>query len=900
MKKTSKIIGITFLVIFVLLLLIPFAFQGQIQDIVKRSINENLNAKVEFSDVNLSFIRSFPRAYVGISDLSITNFEPFKDETLATIKNISFTMSIAELFKASSGEPLVINSIVVDEALITLKTDKLGNANYDIAKETEESQAETETESGSGFTFDIEKYAINKSAFVYIDDASKMQIDITELNHSGNGTFSAETSELDTHTEANVSFAMDGTNYLSNNSIKLDAVIGLDLNNSKYTFKDNKGFINNLPLEFNGFVQLLDEGQDIDITFKNPETDFKNFLALVPETYSKDLDGVQTSGDFKINGVVKGKVTEETIPTIDISIVSNNASFKYPDLPKQVDNIVINTNIKNTTGHVDDTYVDIQTLNFKIDEDVFKSSATIKNITQNMLVNANLDGTINLANLTQAYPVELEDELTGILKGKLNVSFDMDALETNAYERIKNSGTVSLSDFKFSSEDMLHPMQITQADMAFKPGTVSLNTFNAKTGESDIAVTGTIKNLMGFLLSDNTLKGSFNVSSNLFNVNDFMTEEAGAEPQEEESSSGDATSLKIPAFLECVVKAKASTVVYDNLNLKNVSGTLYIKDQQAILENMTSNIFDGTLSISGDVSTKAETPSFNFDLGIDNFDIAQSFNGMELLQSIAPIANLFQGKLNTDLKLSGNLNDELSLDISSVSGDALAELLTTKINSNDSKLLSKLDGELSFIDLDQLDLKDIKTKLSFANGKVSVQPFDLNYKDIGITVSGAHGFDKTVDYNAVFNVPAKYLGSEVNRLIGKIDDDEVNQVSVPVTANITGNLTNPEVKTDLSSSVQNLTQQLIEIEKQKLLNQGKDKVKDLLSGVIASKTTQTDSAKTEQSSSTVKNVLGSIVKGSSNKTETDTAQTQSAAKNIKNALSGLLGGSKNKKTDTIN
>src|SRR5690606_18595075 len=107
------------------------------------------------------------------------------------------------------------------------------------------------------------------------------------------------------------------------------------------TFKDNKGFINQLPLEFKGFVKLLDNGQEVDITFENPESSFKNFLAIVPEAYAKNLDNVETSGDFKVKGIVKGMVTEETIPTIDISIASNNASFKYPDLPKRVENIVI-------------------------------------------------------------------------------------------------------------------------------------------------------------------------------------------------------------------------------------------------------------------------------------------------------------------------------------------------------------------------------------------------------------------------------------------------------------------------------------------------------------------------------------------------------------------------------
>ena len=890
MKKAFKIIIITLLIIIALLIAIPFAFQGQIKDMVKQFINQNLNAQVEFSDVSLSFIRSFPQAHVNVTDLVITNFEPFKDETFASVKDISFTMSVKELFKTASEAPIVVNSINIDEALLTLKTDKFGNNNYDITKD-DNNNASAEKEPNS-FSFDIEDYQIKNSALTYIDDLSKMVIYITELNHEGHGTFSAEVSELDTKSEANVSFTLDSTNYLSNNPIKLDALIGLDLNNSKYTFKENKGFINDLPLEFQGYVQLIENGQDIDISFENPESDFKNFLAVIPKAYSKNIENVQTTGDFKVKGIIKGLNSDETIPNLDISITSNNASFKYPDLPKQVQNIVINTEIKNTTGKVDDTYIDIKTLNFKIDDDVFKSSATLKNITKNILVNANIDGVLNLANITKAYPVELDNTLTGILKAKLHTAFDMNAIETNAYARIKNNGSASITDFIFSSEDIVNPIHISKADMTFNPGTVSLNNFKAKTGESDLNATGTIKNLLGFLLSDNTLKGNFNVASNFFKVSDFMTED---DPSTENKTTSNSESLKIPAFLDCTINADAKTVVYDNLNLKAVTGKLFIKDQQVTLQDMKSNIFDGNLSISGDVSTKEDTPTFNLNLGAKGFDISKSFKDLELLQNLAPIAKLLQGKLNTNLNLSGKLDKEFSPDLSTVSGNALAELLTTKINTNEGELFNKLEGALGFIDFDKLDLKDVKTKLAFANGKVSVKPFDLKYEDISISVSGTHGFDKTLAYSAVFNVPAKYLGSEVNRLIGKINDNEVGNITIPVTANIGGSYTSPTVKTDLTSGVSNLTKQLIEIEKQKLLNQGKDKVKDLIDDVIGGNKTKTDSVKQKQNDA-VQDVLGSILKGSKKADSTKTNTTEDAVKNI---LGGLLG-NKKKKQDTIN
>src|SRR5690606_25477753 len=140
---------------------------------------------------------------------------------------------------------------------------------------------------------------------------------------------------------------------------------------------------------------------------------------------------------------------------------------------------------------------------------------------------------------------------------------------------------------------------------------------------------------------------------------------------------------------------------------------------------------------------------------------------------------------------------------------------------------SKLESALSFIDFGKLDLNNLKVNLEFANGKVNIKPFDLTYQDIGINVSGAHGFDQTMTYDAVFNVPAKYLGSDINRLIGKINDNEVNKITIPVTANISGSFTNPKISTDLTSGVTNLTKQLIEIEKQKIIGKGTDKIKDL-------------------------------------------------------------------------
>ena len=842
------------LVILLLLIATPFLFQDKIKESVKTFLNDSVDAQVNFETVNLSLLSSFPNANVSVHSLKIINHKPFEGDTLAMIKLISFDMSIKELFKSTEEEPIVVSSIAIDEARINVTSDKLGNSNYNISKKTEDSTPKKDTINAS-FKFKIDKYSLSNSAISYRDEISKTVVNVSELNHSGKGTFSSEVSELNTTTAALVSLSIDSAKYLNNNSVKLEAILDLDLNENKYTFKDNKAFINQLALEFNGFFKLLDAGQEIDISFKNQSTTFRDFLAVLPEAYTQNLEDVKTTGSFTVEGWAKGLMTETSIPAMEVSIVSNNASFKYPELPKGVEAISINASVRNDSGNVDDTYINIKNLNFKIDQDVFKSSASIKNLSKNMMVDATIDGTLNLANITKAYPIELDNELSGILKGKLNTIFDRNALETNAYERIKNKGRLTITDFVFSSEDLVNPFNISKVAVEFKPGIVTLQSFAATTGKSDIAASGTINNLLGFLLRDKTLQGNFKVNSNVFSVSDFMVERAV-----ESTENTPTESLKIPAFLDCTLTADAKTVFYDNLTLQDVKGTVVIKDEKAILKNMSSRIFEGDLTLNGTFDTQPVTPTFDMELGIDRFNISQSFNDLELLQSLAPIANALQGKLNSNFKISGNLTNELTPDLNSLTGAVFGELLATKVTPKNAAVFDKLKGALTFVDFDKLNLNDLKTKLNFENGKVNVSPFNLAYEDIAIRVQGAHSFDKTMSYQAVFDVPAKYFGDEVNDLIAKINTDEANKLTIPVTASIGGSFLSPTVSTDLSSGVAHLTKQLIEIQKQKFINQGKDQIKDVLGGLFGGNKSKEDSTSTE-AKNPVKDILGGFLGG---------------------------------------
>ncbi len=894
LKKIWKIGGIVFLGILVLLIAVPFFLEAKIADIVKSKANQNMNATLDFEDAKLSLIKSFPSAHVKLSGLALVNKAPFEGDTLFSADDIQLELAIKELFK-SAEDPIGIKKFQVDGAKLHIKVDAEENANYDIALEaTTDTTPSPSNADTDGFTLALQDYSITNTAIVYDDFASGMHLEVLEMNHSGSGDLSLATSQLQTKTDALVSFTLDSTQYLNKNKLALDALIGIDLTKNKYSFLENKALVNQLPLVFDGFVQLNEEDQEVDISFKTPSSDFKNFLAVIPEAYASNLDGVTTTGNFEVEGQFKGKVDDTHIPSFAININSDNASFKYPDLPKTVRQVFIDTEIKNETGIAADTYVTIERLSFRIDEDVFNLSAKIRELLGNTKVNLNADGRINLANIAQAYPVPEDYGLQGILNADISTAFDMTSIEQQQYQNTSTMGTASLSGFHYESEELKHPVDITEAAVRFNPSTVSLEAFSGKTGQTDFQATGTLDNLLGYAFNDENLKGNFQLQSNRLVLDDFMVEETAEESAsdaEKEEPQEKAERIQIPSFLEATVAATANTVQYDNLNLQHVAGQLLIKDQTATLKDVSADLFDGRITLNGDVNTKEAVSTFAMDLGMENFKIAESFQALDLFKVVAPVAQALQGRLNSNIKFSGNLKEDLTPNLATLTGDLLGELLSTKVNTQKAPALAALSNQFDFIDLTALDLKDLKAVLAFNEGKVATQPFTVNYKDITITIAGNHSFDALLDYKATLEVPAKYLGEEVNQLIAQIDDDSLKDLTVPVIASIGGPYTSPKVSTDLTAGVKKLTAQLINIQKQKLLNQGKDKAKDLIGDLLGGDAKDSTATK----SSGVTDVLGGLLGKKKDSTSQDSTAKNDA---VKDAAKSVLGGLFKKKKDT--
>ena len=880
-KKITRIIIFSVFLLIALLIALPYLLEDKVGKMLKENVNSSINGEFDFDEFSLSLYREFPNARLKLKGISLVNIEPFAGDTLYKSSEIELSVGIGELL-GGSDEPIEIDELLIREADIQIKIKESGFANYDIAITSSEMADADEQESATRLR--VKAYEISDSRITYDDAETNLLLEIENFNHSGNGDVSQETSVLDTRTEALVSFIMEDSRYLDKNKLELDALLEIDLVENRYTFKENRAVINRLPISFDGWLQLNDDDQLMDFSFKTISSDFKNFLALIPEKYSKDISNLQTKGNFDINGHVEGLLSEETIPGFRIALAASDASFKYPDLPRKVENINIDAVVENTSGIAEETAIRIENASFQIGRDAFEIRALISDLQGNTGIDSHAKGSINLNNLAEAYPVSDDLGLSGIFKGDIHSTFNLADIENENYKNIDLAGEVDIKGLNYAFESLPSPLKVHHLSASLGPKVIEINEIAGVTGTTDFSATGKLRNTLGFLFNEEVLRGQFEMRSNSFVIADLMQEEE----QEEVQDANDEEPFKVPAFVDISLEAMVGKAIYDKIIMYDLVGNLRIKDEQITFSEISSRMLDGRIAFSGNVSTQGQKPEFNMAMDMTKLNIAKTFENIDLMQVLGPAAKSLEGRFNTNISLAGNLTEQLDLDLNSLSGNLFAEILTARVKPDGTPVTQLVNNRMSFLSLDKLDLAGLKTAVSFEDGQVKIKPVKLKYEDIGIEISGGHSFASMLNYNLTFDVPAKYMGEDVNRLLASIGDESLEDVSVPVVANIGGSYSQPKIKTDMKAQAKALTNELVDIQKEKYINKGKKEVNQLLNNVLASESEKKDN--TEGAVSATEAVSEMLGKPDSDEEDQSTDSTNSSDEVLKEKAKSILGG----------
>jgi hypothetical protein len=810
MKKVLLVIGIVFALLLGAAVVLPIIYKDKIITLVKDEANKNLNAKVNFGDFGLSLISSFPDFRICMEDISVANINEFEGDTLAFIKELNLDVDIMSVI---NGKEIGINAIILDAPRINAHVLKGGKANWDITKPSADTVAAAPSEP-STFSMKLKKLKITDGVIVYNDEDGNMFASLKDLDLTLKGDMTQDNTSLDTEAEiAALDVVMDGVKYLSKTNVEVKAGIDADMKNSRYTFRENELRLNNLFLGFDGWVAMPTEDIDMDIKFNAKKTDFKNILSLIPAVYAKDFESVKTEGKLALDGFAKGRYNEKMLPGFGLKVLVENAMFKYPDLPKQVDNINIDVKINNPGVDADLTVIDISKFNFKIAENPVDMKFLIKTPVSDPNIDGRIGGKLDLSSVKDVMPLDEGAELNGKISADITLKGKKSSIDNERYSEFDAKGEFSATDMKYAAKDLPQAVDIKNAQLKFSPAFVELTAFDAKIGKSDFKANGKIENFLDYFFAENgLLKGNFNLNSNTIDLNEFM----GGE-EETAAATPDTASLAVidvPANIDFTLTSAIGKLLYDNIEMTNVEGKITIKEKKVALNNLEMNLMDGAMNLNGsyDVSN-IKKPVVDFDIAANGFDITKTFNTFNTVQTLAPVGKYAKGKFSSSLKFKTDLNSKMEPVLTSLSGGG--KLSTNHVRLEGFAPINKLADALKMEKLKKQELNDVNLSFKFENGRVNVEPIDMNFAGFKTKIGGSTGFDQTIDYVMNFEIPRSEFGGQANAVL----DNLVSQANskgagvnvgekINVNALIGGTVTNPTVKTGLKDAANDVMNDL--------------------------------------------------------------------------------------------
>ena len=588
MKKVKKIVRYliyAFIGLCIAMILIPYVYKDEIIEGIKEAANQNMEADLDFSDVDISLFKAFPSLHLKIKDIEVVGRDTFAEQHLLKSEFLALNIHLPSLW--SSDKVYKVNSIQVSQPELSLRVLEDGTANYDIFPESES------TSESSAFVLNLNKYLIDNARLDLVDQMTRLEVELDGFRHEGSGNMTAQEFDLNTKSSMeSLNIRSEGVSYMKDAKVNLDAIIHVDLASNTYTLADNQLNINDLTLTGNGKVSLLESGaMDIEADLQSPSNNFASFLSVVPYAYTKDFNQVKASGQAAFAASIKGiyDAAQTSYPNFNIDLSVKEAQFAYPDLPASVQQINIKGNIENTSADLSSLYANLENFSLAVKDQKVQGQLKVDRLLSDPRINGSAKGKMDLSQLADALPLEQNTQVKGILDFDMKANVLSSDLSNENWAGKGVEGFIKGEDIAYSTAEK-EIISIDKLDLSASDNQIAAKWEEAKFDNSQVSGSAQLSNISAYLLGKGILKGSIDVSGEKVDVNPYITPPATEYNTEAKQDLSD---------LDIELNASVNQFVYDAYLFEDCKLQGRLKEDAFIINDLTTKIGSSPISIQG-------------------------------------------------------------------------------------------------------------------------------------------------------------------------------------------------------------------------------------------------------------------------------------------------------------
>jgi vacuolar-type H+-ATPase subunit H len=842
MRKVLRITAITIGSLLLLMILLPVLLKGRIEEEVKKRINQQIGAQVEWSRFSASLFRGFPTLSVSLHQFTITGETPFEGDTIASLERFELRMDPFGVLR----KHVTVHKVLLHRPVIRGEVLENGLANWELFPEeapvdVQDSDNKDDTSAegdgddtsaegdGDDMVFSLKKLVVSDGNLQYVDRASGLDVSVASMDLDLRGDFSAELTDLALFLEMqDLDAAVNGIRYLDGGKVTLELKAEADFVENRYNLTKSELRLNDLALEVNGSFALHDDaGVSMDLRYQTKETSFQTLLSLIPAIYRNEYESLGTEGKFTLEGDIQGTLKDTILPDVTAVLQVTDGAFAYPDLPRDVSDVQMNVKVQYKGTDLDASLLEIERLHFQMGEDPFDMRLYIAHPFSDMHVAGAAVGTIDFSSIGDIVPLE-DIQLGGVLDTDLRWDTRMSTIEEERYDEVDLEGFLTVSDFIMDIPDIPVPVVLHHLNMAFTPRLVELQSLKLSLGSSDLQMEGQLYNFIPYIFDNQVVSGSLAVTSTLLNT-DELTSHGEDEPQDEPRDEPSVDSLsvqseedlaavappdslavplafEIPEKVDFSLSVNMDRVEMDQIVATGVEGGVRLDKGTLYLDHLKSEMLQGTIDLNGTADTRGDYMNVEASIVVNGIDIPTAYEQLVSVERLAPMVRYCRGRANANMQYSSYLDNNLTPLYESINAKG-------KIYTEDLQIYN-LQGFVSISDMirnekfREMAPDEVEIDFTILNGRVVVDPFDIDFDDSRITVAGSHGLDHSLDYLVNMDIAKKDLGDGAMGMVNSMTmmartmglqvtpSDHVN-----VKATITGTFNKPNLKTDLSGNL---------------------------------------------------------------------------------------------------
>lgn len=760
LMKATVVMAVALLLLLATGMLIGVVFGDKIKQLAINELNKRLATEVAVNgSIDFSVLSNFPSASITFHEVTLKESLPAKEDLLRCDK-ISLLFNIWDIFKGEYS----MKKVIVANGFLHLLITEDGISNYNIFKAA--GAAAT-----NDFSIKVEEAILTNILFQYDDNRSNRHFvfDISQSALSGDFTsaeflLSIQSDFISQHCN------IDNIDYLPNRKIGINAVLHVDLASGSYLINETSVEIESNLFVLSGKITNHTEGNETDLNFSGSQLKLEELATLLPEKYAAYIAHFKSAGTIRMEGKIKGLVSDQTEPHVEITFGVSEGIFSHDKMKEPIRHVNLEGAFSNgASNSMATSTFRLYNLSASFDANIVKGMVLVQNFNDPYL-EMNLDGEVNLELIKPMFPSAYINELKGALtfrqfyfKGAVK-----ELTHTKQMENLDAGGSFTLADVKIATNKTTYDQLLGNFDIRNNQIIINQLSFHAQ--ESDLSFTGSINNFIPYLLGslNDSLQHNHKIgldirlTSRSLSWFDLVGESVHASRPAEPAPDNYA----IPSLFYLLtgsVSGKIEKFQYDRFNAEDVHGKILFLGNTIYFNDFGMNAEKGSVVANGKLDiANMKRNRLEMTASLDKLDITQLFYEFNNFGQTTLTDKNLKGLITSSLALEATW-DERIFNKSKLYAIADVTVDNGELNNFDPMLALAKFVKLS--ELKNIRFSKLQNQVEIRNQKIFIPQMQIFTNALNLQLSGTHSFENIIDYKIQLNL-LKLLTSKFEKSSG--------------------------------------------------------------------------------------------------------------------------------------